>query len=70
MLLPPWSVECWALSPEPASHPPTPLLQVHHMVQDVGSDFYTGVSAALITRNNNPAWVPASLKDVSGVGGR
>lgn len=32
---------------------------------DRASDFYTGVTAALITRSGSPAWVPATLKDVS-----
>lgn len=41
------------------------LLQVTRCVTNVGSDFYTGVTAALITRSGTPAWVPASLKDVS-----
>ncbi len=32
---------------------------------NAGSDFYTGVQAALIQRSGNPIWVPASLRDVS-----
>ena len=41
------------------------FLQVTRCVTNVGSDVYTGVRAALITRSGNPIWVPASLKDVS-----
>lgn len=37
---------------------------VTRCVTNAGSDFYSGVTAALITRSGNPAWVPASLKDV------
>lgn len=37
---------------------------VHRCVEDVASDFYTGVQAALISRSGNPIWVPGSLKDV------
>ena len=43
---------------------PTSTVQVTRCVTNAGSDFYTGVMAALITRSGNPAWVPASLKDV------
>lgn len=43
---------------------PTPTVQVTRCVTNAGSDFYSGVTAALITRSGNPAWVPASLKDV------
>lgn len=39
---------------------------VHRCVTDVGSDFYTGVQAALIHRSGNPVWSPASLQAVSG----
>lgn len=41
------------------------LPQVHRCVANIGSDFYTGVQAALITRSGNPIWVPFSLKGVS-----
>lgn len=44
---------------------PPPPPKVHRCVANVGSDFYTGVKAALIAKSGNPAWVPASLKDVS-----
>ena len=44
----------------------TVLLQVYRCVTNVASDFYSGVQAALIHRTGSPAWVPASLKDVSG----
>jgi hypothetical protein len=44
---------------------PAVLLQVYRCVTNVASDFYTGVQAALIHRTGSPAWVPASLKDVS-----
>ncbi len=54
-----------ACIPQLASPYPNPPLQVTRCVTNVGSDFYTGVTAALITRSGNPAWVPASLKDVS-----
>ncbi|EFN58909.1 hypothetical protein CHLNCDRAFT_140853 [Chlorella variabilis] len=37
---------------------------VHRCVANIGSDFYTGVQAALITRSGNPIWVPFSLKGV------
>lgn len=40
-------------------------MQVTRCVTNAGSDFYSGVTAALITRSGNPTWVPASLKDVS-----
>lgn len=54
---PPFSHLTQPSSPHPA--------QVHRCVMNVASDFYSGVQAALITRSGSPAWVPASLKDVS-----
>lgn len=51
--------------PSPRRAAVTTALQVHHCVMDVASDFYTGVTAALITRSGSPAWAPATLKDVS-----
>ena len=39
--------------------------QVYRCVTNVGSDFYSGVDAALISRSSNPIWAHASLKDVS-----
>lgn len=39
---------------------------VHRCVERVGSDFYSGVGALLISRSGDPSWSPASLTDVSG----
>ena len=38
---------------------------VHHLVSQHGSDFYSGVQAALITRTGAPVWQPKRLNEVT-----